>query len=140
MFIEIETQEQKELRHQADNYMPEFLGANGKAESIARDAGYKPETKTDTNGNPVIGTNGKPVTLGVVQTLARDLERTGDLTAEEANILIIGKKERNGGIAHADEVFESTETMSVSKENFEKFNSVVQKVQDIIENGSVTYF
>lgn len=123
MFIEIETQEQKELRHRADNYMSEFLRANGKAESIARDAGYKPETKTDTNGNPVIGSNGKPVTLGVVQALARDLKRTGDLTAEEANILIIGKKERNGGLAHADEV--STETMSVSKENFEKFNSVV---------------
>ena len=140
MFIEIETQEQKELRHQADNYMPEFLGANGKAESIARDAGYKPETKTDTNGNPVIGSNGKPVTLGVVQALARDLKRTGDLTAEEAKILIIAKKERNGGLAHADEVYETTETMSVSKENFEKFNGVVQKVQDIIENGSVTYF
>ena len=89
---------------------------------------------------PVIGANGKPVTRGVVQALARDLKRTGDLTAEEANILIIGKKERNGGIAHADEVSEPAETMSVSKENYEKFNDVVQKVQDIIENGSVTYF
>lgn len=141
MFVQEETQKQKELRHKSGNFMPEFLGANGRAESIAKYAGYTSETKVDSNGNPVLGVNGKPITTGIVQALAKDLQKAGDLTREEAEILIIGKKERNGGIAHQDEVSSPViTTMSVSEENYNKFNDVVNKVQDIIVNGSITYF
>lgn len=141
MFVQEETQIQKEIRHKSGNFMPEFLEANGKAESIAKAAGYVSETKLDSTGNPIMGFNGKPITTGIVQSFAKDLQRSGDLTKEEVNILITGKKERNGSIAHhgVDGYSEIT-TMSVSEENYNKFNDVVNKIQDIIENGSVTYF
>lgn len=128
MFVKVETQEQINARHNSDNYMPEFLNENAKAEKISREAGYTPETKVDSNG--------KPRTTGIIQEMADDLCRSGDLTEEEAEILKKGKQERNRHIAHG----EGNSTQSVSKESYNKFNDVVNKINDFMENGSTTYF
>lgn len=128
MFVEGETEDQKNARHNSDNYMPEFLNANGKAEEIARKAGYTPETIVDADG--------KIKTAGIVQQMADDLCSSGDLTEEEAKMLKKGKLERNKYIAHEKE----NSTQSVSRENYNKFKDVVNNVNDFMENGSITYF
>ncbi len=117
MFVKDESQEQINARHNSDNYMPEFLSANGKAEEIARKAGY---TKT----------------TGIIQEMVDDLCNSGDLTEEEAKILKEGKLERNRYIAHG----KGNSTQSVSKKNYYKFKDVVNKIIDFLENGSITYF
>lgn len=128
MFVKGETQKQKDARHNSDNYMPEFLNANGKAEEIARKAGYTPEKKIDSNG--------KIKTAGIIQQMADDLCSSGDLTEEEAKMLKKGKLERNKYIAHG----KGNSTQSVSRENYNKFKDVVNNVNDFMENGSITYF
>lgn len=128
MFVKGETQKQKDARHNSDNYMPEFLNANGKAEEIARKAGYTPETIVDSDG--------KTKTLGITQQLVDDLSRSGDLTEEEAEILKKGKLERNRYIAHGN----GNSTQSVPKESYNKFKDVVNKTIDFLKNGSITNF
>lgn len=126
MFVRGESQEQINARHNSDNYMPEFLSANAKAEKMAREAGYTPETKVDSNG--------KTKTTGIIQEMVDDLCNSGDLTEEEAKILKNGKLERNRYIAHGEG------TQSVPKESYNKFDDAVNKVNDFMENGSITYF
>lgn len=128
MFVEGETEDQKNARHNSDNYMPEFLNANEEADEIARKAGYTPETIVDSNG--------KTKTLGITKQLVYDLCRSGDLTAEDAKILKEGKRERNKYIAHA----KGNSTQSVSKKNYNKFKDVLNKTIDFLKNGSTTYF
>lgn len=117
MFVKDESQEQINARHSSDNYMPEFLRANAKAEKMARNAGY---TKTS----------------GIIQQLADDLCRSGDLTEEEAEILKKGKQERNRYIAHG----KGNSTQSVPKESYNKFKDVLNKIIDFLKNGSITNF
>lgn len=128
MFVKGETQKQKDARHNSDNYMPEFLNANGEAEKMSREAGYTPETKVDLNG--------KTKTIGIIQQMADDLRRSGDLTEEEAEILKKGKLERNRYIAHGN----GNSTQSVPKESYNKFKDVVNKTIDFLKNGSITNF
>lgn len=128
MFVKDESQEQINARHNSDNYMPEFLRANAKADEIARKAGYTPETIVDSNG--------KTKTFGITQQLVDDLCRSGDLTEEDAKILKEGKWERNKYIAHG----KRNSTQSVSKKNYNKFKNILNKIIDFLKNGSITNF